>query len=191
MKKFILPKEITIDGIGYAVNTDFKVWIEIGDIISDKDCNPFEKAVNILKLCYTSSLPPTLDKALAGIMEFYCGKETSEKSTVSLSDVPVIDFSADFGFVASAFYHDYRIDLWEDPLHWWKFRDLFLGLSEENRIVKIMGYRGINIGEIENKEQKKFYRKMKALYKLKDTRSESKIEQDMLNKLSDIFEEVK
>ncbi len=191
MKRLNLSEEITIDGVDYAVNTDFRVWIEIGSIISSGDYNPFEKTVKILKLCYTSALPPTLEKALDGILEFYRGANSQVKPKAPVSDMPVIDFLEDFGMIASAFYHDYRIDLWKDNLHWWKFRELFAGLDEENRIIKIMGFRGINIGEIENKEQKKFYRKMKSLYRLEDNRSQPEKEQDMIDKLTSIFEEVK
>lgn len=190
MNNLELPSKITIDGIDYAVNTDFKTWIEIGDIISNRDYNPFDKTVRILKLCYTSSLPTTLEKALNGILEFYRGTKISQKSNNAPS-IPVIDFLEDFGLIAAAFYHDYKIDLWQDYLHWWQFRHLFSGLSEENKIIKIMGYRGINIGDIKNKEQKQFYKKMKDLYRLKDYRSPAEQEQDMLDKISGIFEEVK
>ena len=190
MKGLELPTKISIDGIDYAVNTDFKIWIEIGDIISKKEFNPFEKTAKILRLCYTSSLPPTLEKALSGVLEFYRGDKEPEKTTPS-SSAPIIDFSEDFGLISSAFYHDYKIDLWEENLHWWKFRHLFSGLDEENKIVKIMGYRSINLSDIKNKEQKQFYKKMKDLYRLKDNRSQQEKEQDMLDKLSGIFEEVK
>lgn len=191
MKSLTLPSKITIDGIDYAVNTDFLVWIEIGNIISSRDFNPYEKTAKILKLCYRDTLPPTIKKALDGILNFYRGGKEPSKITDQSSVVPVIDFTEDFGLIAAAFLHDYKIDLWENSLHWWKFRDLFSGLNEENKIVKIMGYRGINIGEIKNKDQKQFYKKMKSLYRLKDNRSQPEKEQDMLDKLSGIYEEVK
>ena len=51
-----------------------------------------------------------------------------------------------------------------------------------------MGYRAINIGDIKDKEQKKFYKKMKSLYSLPDNRSEEEKEIEMLEKLNSIFE---
>lgn len=186
-----LPDKICIDGIFYAVNTDFRVWIETGNIISSKELNIFEKTARILKLCYKDTLPPTLEKSMQGITEFYSPAHFREKSAKKHgADMPVIDFSEDIDMIAAAFLHDYNIDLWENNMHWWKFRALFSALSEENRIIKVMGYRGVNIGDIKDREQKKFYRKMKALYKLKDNRTPEEKEYDMLEKLNTVFEEV-
>lgn len=188
---YSLPEKISIDGIFYAVNTDFRIWIEIGNIISSKELNPFEKTEQILKLSYKDTLPPTLEKSLQGIIEFYrCGKSIDNTSEKCSSDMPVIDFTQDFEMIAAAFLHDYNIDLWYESIHWWKFRALFSALGNDNKIVKIMGYRAVNIGDIQNKEQKKFYRKMKSLYKLKDPRTPEEKENDMLIKLNSIFEEV-
>ena len=186
---YTLPESICIDGTEYAVNTDFRVWIQIGETIQRNDINIFEKCENILRLCYCEKLPPTLKKSMEGDVEFYtCGK--SEKNVSEKKDMPVVDFLEDAEMIAAAFYHDYRINLWSDNVHWRQFRELFAALDEKNKIVKVMGYRSVNLGDIKDKEQKKFYRKMKKLYRLKDKRGEEEKERYLAAQLSDIYEEV-
>ena len=64
---------------------------------------------------------------------------------------------------------------------------MFAGLSEENKIIKIMEYRSVNLAEIKDKNQKAFYRKMKELYKLPDLRTEVEKERDMIDMISSVF----
>lgn len=188
---YSLPEGISIDGVFYAVNTDFKVWIEIANIISSKELTVFEKAEKTLALCYKESLPKTFNAAINGMFEFYrCAKEPMKEGVTSLCEKPIIDFFKDSDMIAAAFLHDYNIDLFSTPMHWWEFKALLSSLSDDNKIVKIMGYRAINIGDIKDKEQKKFYKKMKSLYSLPDNRSDEEKEIEMLEKLNMIFEEV-
>ena len=187
---YTLPENVCIDGVSYAVNTDFRVWIEIGNIISSGELNLFEKIEKILTCCYSEKLPPNLEKAMNGISWFYrCAKEEKGGKDAGC-DMPVIDFSQDSDMICAAFLHDYGIDLWREKIHWWQFKALLLSLNEENKIMKVMGYRAVNLGDISGKEQKKFYRKMKSLYRLQDKRTPEEKEKDMLNKLDSIFKEV-
>lgn len=185
---FSLPCEVCIDGISYTVNTDFRIWIEVGNIITSTDTNLFEKVSKILTLCYKDTLPPSLKKAFDGILDFYrCGKISKN---IGASEKTVIDFSEDADMIAAAFLHDYNIDLWSSSVHWWKFNALLSSLSENNKLIKAIGYRTINISNIKDNEQKRFYRKMKSLYALPDRRTSEEKEDYMLKKLSSIFEEV-
>ena len=70
-------------------------------------------------------------------------------------------------------------------LHWWKFKALFQGLKPDNEIVKIMGYRAMEIPNGMSREQKEHYRKMKKLYAIPLPKSEqekiSAIEEALMN----------
>ena len=69
------------------------------------------------------------------------------------------------------------IDLQETKyMHWWKFKALFDGLNENTEIVKIMGYRSINLSQIKDIEKRKYYKKMKRLYALPDMRTQEEKE---------------
>ena len=63
--------------------------------------------------------------------------------------------------------HDYKIDLNKIRyLHWWKFKALFNGLNEDNKLIKIMGYRSIDLRKISDKDEKQRYRELQKLYAL-------------------------
>ena len=187
MKIYSLPEEVCIDGVLYAVNTDFRVWIEIEELLSSSEINVFEKIQKVLCLCYKDALPETLDKAIDGVMQFYrCGKE-NVKSGSEKSSMPILNFSEDADMIGAAFYHDYGIDLWRTDMHWWQFYALFMSLEENDRIMQVMRYRAVDLHSVENKEQRKFYRKMKELYRLKDNRTPDERERDMIEKLNCVF----
>lgn len=53
---------------------------------------------------------------------------------------------------------------------------MFKSLNEDNKIVKIMQYRSIDLSTIKDKEQNTYYRKMKKLYEV--PRSATEIEKN-------------
>ena len=80
----------------------------------------------------------------------------------------LFSFSIDYPYILSAFLRDYGIDLIDIKyLHWWKFRMLFDGLSEDNEIKKRIMYRGIDLSEVKDPEEKKRIQKIKKLIELK------------------------
>ena len=62
---------------------------------------------------------------------------------------------------------------------------MFKSLKGDNEIVKIMGYRSVNLSNIKDKEQKLYYKKMKELYKIPISKDEieklDEIEKALLN----------
>ena len=89
--------------------------------------------------------------------------------------------------IYSAFMQQYKIDLSDTRMHWWKFKALFGGLSEDTHIVKAIQYRTIDLSTIKDKEQKKFYKKMKSAYKLPDNRNEQQKEEYINTVLEGMF----
>jgi hypothetical protein len=80
---------------------------------------------------------------------------------------PLFSFRADYPYIMAGFLRDYGIDLSEiEYLHWWKFRMLFEGLSEDTEIKQRIMYRGINLEEIKDKDEKKRIRKIQNAIRL-------------------------
>ena len=91
----------------------------------------------------------------------------------------IYSYEFDDELIYSAFRDQYRINLQTIPyLHWWEFKAMFSGLKEDNLIVKIMGYRAMDLSKIKDKEEKKYYKKLKKLYALPDMRTEEQKEAD-------------
>lgn len=171
----LLPKKVDIDGKYYEINWDFRTSILFEMMMDDVELSDEEKLIKGIELYYPV-IPENLEEAIEKIIWFYsCGKETNNESgTVSNSkNDKIYSLEYDDEYIYSAFLSQYRIDLQDiEDLHWWKFKAMFKSLNEENQIVKIMGYRAMDIPNDMPNNQKDFYRKMKKLYELPRSKSE-------------------
>lgn len=175
-----LPETVNVDNIEYAINPDFKTWLKFYEIISMRDVNA-SKITDILILVYKNKMPPTLEMALTAALGFFTAGEESKK--IKSSGKPVVDFVQDSGSIYAAFRQQYNINLTTEYLHWYEFKALLDGLTDETKLVKIMEYRSINLAKIKDKELKKHYREMKQLYRLKDNRTDEEREQELAEAL--------
>lgn len=168
-----LPHTVMVDGAEYPINTDFRVSIQFEQMMFSRGLNETEALYQAMRLYYPS-FPPDIPKALEQIFWFYqCGKEENRVlrgGTASRSRVYSFEYDAEY--IYAAFLDQYGIDLQDTDLHWWKFQALFHALKEDNQIVKIMGYRAIQITNKMSKEQKEFYRSMKKQYAIPMSKSE-------------------
>nr|WP_321026287.1 bacteriophage Gp15 family protein [Clostridium neonatale] len=169
-----LPVDVNINGVLYNINSDYRTSIIFAKIIEENELTE-DIIIKILELYYPI-IPEDIEQAINYIFWFYtCGKTKEEKSNSKStgSNKKIYDYEEDSAYIYSAFLSQYKIDLQDiDYLHWWKFKALFESLSENNEIVKIMQYRSMDLSKIQDKEQKKFYKKMKDIYKLKEKISE-------------------
>ena len=62
---------------------------------------------------------------------------------------------------------------------------MFKALKEDNEIVKIMGYRSIDLSKVDDKKQKEFYKKMKKTYEIPI--AISKDEKEKIDKINEIL----
>lgn len=197
----VLPKHIKIDDKVYKINSDFRTSMIFEMMIKDDILNNDEKT-NLALSLYYPQMPHDRDLAIEAIIWFYrCGKIEQKKSNddsktrhSNRKNNRIYDYELDSEYIYSAFLDQYRIDLQDiEYLHWWKFRALFKSLKEDNQIVKIMGYRSIDITKDMPKEQKDFYKKMKKIYEIPKSQTEkqkvNEIEKALLSDgdLSDIL----
>lgn len=164
-----LPVDVKINGVLYKINSDYRTSIIFTKFIEENDLTE-DIILKILQLYY-HIIPKDIEQAINYIFWFYtCGKNEEENKSKSTGrNKKIFDYEEDSAYIYSAFLSQYRIDLQDiEYLHWWKFKSLFDSLKEDNDIVKIMQYRTVDLSKIQDKEQKKFYRNMKDLYKLKE-----------------------
>ena len=181
---------VEVDGERFKIHTDFRRWVKIGSIILNPRVDIVNKIVDTLKLCYIDRLPPSFEKAAYAMINFYSGDETKEqnKNKPKEQKSPVYDFEYDGDYIFAAFLAQYNIDLTVCNMHWHKFKALFAGLNEDCKIMEIMKYRAVDLCDIKDKEQKRFYRKMKYIYRLPDMRTEEEKERDMAEVFAEAFE---
>ena len=182
-----LPESFTIYGKECPIRTDFKTWIKLSEVMSSEQPVP-DILVQMMKLVFYE-LPPNLEQSIKAIMDFYNpSKEKAEHTKGEKpSGKPVYDFAYDADLIFAAFMQQYNINLCESQMHWWQFKALFKGLTEDTFFIKVVQYRNIDLSEIKDKKQKKQYAKLKNLYKLPDNRSEKAKEEFMNDALANIF----
>lgn len=181
-----VPTSVDIDGVEYEINSNFRYGILFELLMQDSTIEEKDKIYMALDLYYPV-IPTNIDEAIEKILWFYkCGKDEAKvKSTgKDRGATQIYSFEYDDDYIYSAFLDQYRVDLQDIKyLHWWKFKAMFKSLKEDNMIVKIMGYRSIDLSKIKDKEQKEYYKKMQKLYEI----PVSKNEKEKLDEINNIL----
>ena len=184
-----LPCTVIVANVRIPINTDYRTGILFEQTLSDLTIPDDEKLDTVLQLYYGDAVFTLLDdmnkvqEALNGIMWFYrCGADEtagSETEEDTSGKDPPFSYEHDAGYIYAAFVEAYGIDLTKNRLHWWQFRALFLGLPETVLFCKIMGYRTMEIPAKIPKEKKKFYQRMKRIYKIPEPAEQIRLEKEM------------
>lgn len=184
-----LPYTVTVAGAEIPIVTDYRTGILFEQTLTDPIMPDEEKLDTVLKLYYGNDIFPllsnmnTVQEALDGIMWFYrCGADESAVSDTgdsSSGKEPPFSYEHDAAYIYAAFKEAYNVDLTKNRLHWWQFRALFLGLPEKVLFCKIMGYRTMEIPAKMPKAQKRFYQRMKRIYRLPENPEEIRFKKEM------------
>lgn len=174
----LLDKLPTHTPSGLKIRTDFRECIKFELLMQDRKIKEEDKIKLALNLFYYEI--EDIQTAIDDMIWFYrCGTEIKEnKNNDNTNTKQIYSYEFDREYIYSAFYSQYNIDLNSINLHWWKFKALFQGLNDNNEIVKIMGYRAIDLGKIKDKDEKARYKKLKKLYALPDMRTVEEKEAD-------------
>lgn len=185
----LVPESVIIDNVEYEIRSDFRTSIIFESLMYDNSLSDEQKIVSALELYYVNC-PHNIDQAIEKMLWFYRGGKdivaSKNKKNGGKSVNRIYDFEYDDDYIYAAFLDQYSIDLQDiDYLHWWKFKAMFKSLKEDNEIVKIMGYRSINLSEIDDKKERERYRKLKEMYDIPKSRDEiekiNEIEEALLN----------
>lgn len=178
----LVPTTVNIDNKDYEINSDFRTSILFELLMQDGTIEEDDKILMALQLYYPD-IPENIKKAIEQMLWFYrCGKDVSSSKGNGKSKgvTQIYSFEYDDDYIYSAFLDQYNIDLQDiEYLHWWKFKAMFKALKDDNMIVKIMGYRSMDLSKVKDKEQKAYYKRMQKLYEIP-------ISKDEQNKLDDI-----
>ena len=160
------PDTVNIRGEEVSIITDFREYIRLLDMLKCDGLNTYQKMA-ILEDYFLDEI--TIDEdAIDALTEFVVmdldskDKNSNEddsdenNSERSESKKNLFSYEIDYPFILSGFLRDYGIDLEAvEYLHWWKFRMLFDGLSEDTEIKQRIMYRGIDLSDIKDKDERK------------------------------------
>lgn len=121
----VLPKTVCVFGDDVPINTDFRIWLKIGEILRSEMC-PERKAANVLSLCYPKKVAP-VGAAFGAAIAFY-NQGFPQYGSGGKAAVYSPDF--DGRVIYSGFRKCYGIDLSKETLHWHAFAPLLCELSD-------------------------------------------------------------
>lgn len=167
---------------GLKIRTDFRESIKFELLMQDNRIKGKDKILLALNLYYYKQTT-NLEQSIEDMLWFYRGgKELKTSQTKNGENKQIYSYEFDDELIYCAFKDQYKIDLSSIPyLHWWKFKAMFEGLKNDNKIVEIMGYRAIDLSKIKDKEKKDRYKKLKKIYALPDMRTQEQKEADFGN----------
>ena len=149
------PETVRISGKEYPIYTDFRNWLRFFDMLEEKGLSEREKMLLALRW-YQEPIPPELwEESIQALIRFAICGEIPEQSAKSGRNKKILSWSFDAPFVYAGFLSVYQIDLLTVQMHWHLFRALFDALPEDTPIKQRMYYRGVNIAEIRDKNEKK------------------------------------
>lgn len=169
-----LPEALEINGREYPVITDFREWIRFSDML--KSDIPPEFKLEFLSEMFLEEVPDLytedgIEEAMDAITSFLSlsgtefpdissdeanSEEESEEVEYEEQRVKkAIYYEQDAPYIISAFRREYQIDLLSVPyMHWWEFRMLLDGLSEESQIKKRIYWRTCDVSKMDKKERR-------------------------------------
>ena len=159
------PVSVEIGGMEVPVNADFRVMLRI-DGLRGGDLSEAERGMEALRLFY-GQVPADIAGATERMLWFLRCGEAEKMGEGGTPSRPDFSFAFDAPLICAAFRGQYGVDLVDIGfLHWWEFRALFDGLRHDHLFCEIRRVRAMDLGKIKDKEQRRYYSRMKKLYAL-------------------------
>lgn len=191
-------QSITLGGQPWAINTDFKDWMDFYILLTRAKNDPTaiitaleivmqempdreyeELADELLAFLRNEDPEPEIEDPDAPLL-MRNAKKKEDEARAAAGLQPVIDYEHDGGLIYAAFMQIYGIDLAETSMHWHKWLALFNGLPDNCMLRKVMGWRATtpaDLGKM-SKDEADHIRKMKKLFELPDHRTQAEIDAD-------------
>lgn len=153
-----LPKSVNINGREYPIASDFRTWIRIDAIIQDRDIPIEMKPILAIQYSQIETREPTL-ATFEALLLFLNGNKPQQKtpgkrSKISENDAPAFRYDWDNDLLYAAFRQQYGINLLKEQMHWFEFRALLNGLTDQTQLVQVMRYRSVDTSKMKGEEKK-------------------------------------
>ncbi len=175
------PQFITIDGIDYELNTDFRYALACFSCINDIELSDYERAYGVIGILF-KEIPENEIEALSMAVKFLrCGKE--EQNSYRKPDM---DFGFDMHYIRSSYRSDYSIDLNNVSMHWFEFCELLQGLTDNSILNRVRDIRNYDLSTIKDPKvrQKIIQAKQEVALPKRLTKKEQDIIEDFYDQLN-------
>ena len=176
-----LPEAIEVNGVEYAVNSDFRSGLACILDMESSELTDEEKCILLLRRIYGDVIPEDGETAIKLAVKFLDGgKEQSEEQNPFADNTRLYSFEKDSALIYAAFRQTHGIDLQKADLHWWQFLALFQDLGADTGFCNLVNLRRrVNSGEA-SKEERQYALKLGDAFEVVDP-SEALTETDNEN----------
>ena len=179
-----LPRTVRADNRDYTIDTDFRTWMKFEIIMVDAGIEMDYKLYFMIR--GVMNMPDDISEELIqALFSFYRLDKPIRKTSGKQCEIGY-RFDYDMDLIVAAFRQQYGIDLLAAELHWWEFKSLFEGLTDQTKFIQVVGYRTADISKLD-KEQKQRYTELKKFYALPvektQERSQEELEAEILSGL--------
>lgn len=151
-----LPDALEIQGQKYKIDTDFRQWLKVNEVIQERDV---VSLLEVLDGMFKEEVPINSEDGFQDLVDqlaFFlsCG-EPRETSNVKVDKI-VFSYDYDSDYIISAFQEFYNIDLLTvESMHWFKFNMLLQTMSGDSELKERIRIRSMNPSEIKDGKQRR------------------------------------
>lgn len=161
-----LPEEYK----GYPINSDFRIGIQIFQIMNDSELSEMEQFYKSCELLFDvdgAEQPPDMQTMQDGIRWFLSGWYTDNPVNDEKKDRKDMDYDIDQWRIFSAFLTQFGINLNEADMHFWVFMGLLSTLNE-CAFTRVVDIRTKKIDPKMKPSDKAEFKKVKERYALEE-----------------------
>lgn len=133
MYSLYLPKEVTIDGKSYKLNSDFRVGIRLMQLFEDRRFSDDEKILIAIRVLFFDKIPKESIGEAAQKMVWFLDGGGEENGSKGSSSRRLYSWNQDLRFIISAV--DKTIGFstrGAEYLHWWDFLSAFSEIGDSS-----------------------------------------------------------
>lgn len=163
---------------GFPIDTDFRIGVQISQIMEDKDLSDNEKWGTSAELLFRGIRPDP--QYYSDAILWFLQEWNHDNNKKAKDRTRVLDYDIDQWRLYSAFMAQYRIDLNTVNMHYWQFMGMLTTLRE-CAFTRVVDVRLKKLKPSMSKEEKKSLSDAKEIYGLEQPEEELS-EQDKIRK---------
>ncbi len=144
------PEAIEVGGIEYDINSDYSYALACFRCINDPEISDLERSMGVIGILYKDCPEDEAEALRLAIKFLQRGKDAKDRP----DKTPDMDFEQDDNYIRSSFMSDYKIDLDEAQMHWWKFYDLVQGLTDNCILNRVRDLRNYDLSTVSDPKTK-------------------------------------
>ena len=175
-----LPNTVKVNDNEYPIKTDYRCWMQFENILFDTGIAD-EYKFYFMTLAVMET-PHDITKELIEALFLFHRLNKPIKKGVSKQTEIGYRYDYDMELIFAAFYQQYNIDLFHANFHWWEFKSLFDGLTDQTKFMQVVGYRTADLSKLD-KEQKKRFSELKKFYALPTDKTQDRSQEELEAKI--------